>query len=580
MSDRLIAMRRIIRNVGLAWMLALVAFVVIASKLFHPYHRLVAVIVYFISWIPFVLSFRDKRHWLREQRGKARGFLLSNLPHTALGILLLLFLYVAWVLVPVKSSPLSNLAEKDLAAQLEQDLTNLRYLNEATEGILTDLRQSNLNWQDEWLEWSRQQQQDLLDQWSKFVEKMVEFDLLREFYRGFYKIDVLTKPIPHSDSFLAAYSALLAQYRHTLMLTNLIEENPSLPSPLNQGDNDRGIPRNTYKTLKLNLTHPDEILRLNAGRAYLKLVRRNVYARHALLQAVEGYLRDIEHSLAAYPKLLVENPFERFEAFADRAWFPLVKSIGLSLSYIRGTSRDYFISPKLVQKYQSKLEPGDVLLERRNWHATNMGIPGFWPHAALYTGTLEIMDAFFDGAPTLQGTTMSAFLEKELPDAYSRYQEVDDDGYPFSVIEAKRPGVILTSTEFSMNADSVAAMRPRISKEEKLQALLTAFRQLGKPYDFNFDFRTRNALVCSELVYRALNQRGPIRITPPEINGRPLFSPNNFARKFAEEFGTPNQQFNFVFFLGASEKRNTVSERSREEFRESWQWPKWEILQE
>ena len=81
----------------------------------------------------------------------------------------------------------------------------------------------------------------------------------------------------------------------------------------------------------------------------------------------------------------------------------MVKSIGLSLSYTRGTSRDYLISPEMVQKYQSILELGDVLLERRNWHATNMGIPGFWPHVALYIGALGEMDAFFKCTQSLRG---------------------------------------------------------------------------------------------------------------------------------------------------------------------------------
>ncbi len=35
------------------------------------------------------------------------------------------------------------------------------------------------------------------------------------------------------------------------------------------------------------------------------------------------------------------------------------------------------------------MEPGDIIVARQNWYLSNIGLPGFWPHAELYVGTPE-----------------------------------------------------------------------------------------------------------------------------------------------------------------------------------------------
>ncbi|TLN17654.1 protein tyrosine phosphatase, partial [bacterium] len=63
-------------------------------------------------------------------------------------------------------------------------------------------------------------------------------------------------------------------------------------------------------------------------------------------------------------------------------------------------------------------------------------------------------------------------------------------------------------------------------------AVLRAFSYAGRPYDYNFDFLTDAALVCSELIFKCYEPaRGFKGLTLPQsvVLGRVLTSPNELA---------------------------------------------------
>jgi len=151
------------------------------------------------------------------------------------------------------------------------------------------------------------------------------------------------------------------------------------------------------------------------------------------------------------------------------------------------------------------------------------------------------------------------------------------------VLEAVSEGVILHVFEESAAADYLCIIRPKqLTRRDKFHALLTAYEFMGRPYDFNFDFTTDNELVCSEVVYKAYlptADKAGLNFELTITAGRLVLGPNNIIRKFDQEFGVPQAELEFVLFLDGNEESGIAVSRDAAALRQSWQRPKWDILQ-
>lgn len=222
---------------------------------------------------------------------------------------------------------------------------------------------------------------------------------------------------------------------------------------------------------------------------------------------------------------------------------------------------------------------------------SNIGLPGFWPHAFLYAGTFPEMDAYFKAdtatARTVRGlsggacSTLTAYLATAFPEQARWYGEPADDRGPRRVIEARSEGVVFTSLTEACAGDYIGAVRPRLTRQGKAVALIQAFSYGGRPYDFDFDFASDAALVCTEVVYKAYQKRPESRgvsFDLVEILGRLTLPPNRMVAQFDREYGTENRQADFVAFIDASEKQGRSFFSDAAGFRKSHLRPKWDFL--
>lgn len=161
----------------------------------------------------------------------------------------------------------------------------------------------------------------------------------------------------------------------------------------------------------------------------------------------------------------------------------------------------------------ASLEPGDILLEKTPFRLTDMLIPGYWGHVAIWVGD----------EPSLRRLGVW-----DHPAVSSHQQDIRAGK---GVVEALRAGVTTNTLAHFMNVDDLLVIRDRSAAPEiRAARVLRAFRQVGKPYDFNFDVETTDRIVCSELVYQVFTEMpwptsrtlGRATISPDQVAVRAL----------------------------------------------------------
>lgn len=260
------------------------------------------------------------------------------------------------------------------------------------------------------------------------------------------------------------------------------------------------------------------------------------------------------------------------------AIFPVQKYIAVSITGVEFTPRKTkFISAQQLEEIDRTLLPGDILLKRNDWQATNLGIDGFWTHTGIYLGHFEKLDMYFDDLKPLKGRRFSEYLKETYPVVYEKIRAQNE----LKVIEAIEEGVSVKALDNIAKVDYFSALRPNISKEKKLQAVMNAISYIGKPYDYHFDIESDDAFICTEVIKKAFSQS--VQFEMKKRFGRWLLLPNGIAEKYSRERKTKQHQLEFVLFYDLSIKslkafRSTEKEFSKTPMRDIRYYRKRDII--
>lgn len=431
---------------------------------------------------------------------------------------------------------------------------------------------------------NREQKMALWTTWAAIQDHMAQLEGLRADQDHWFET---RDEAVRRRRLVREYALFLTGYRYAMVYIEQVQQNPALEVLLNEPVPELGLTADRYKSFKFH---------------FLNVARAAEFAAFEVLFKIEqppdsAWVRAIQEDREIIWRmgrgrgyeLTAQNAVTIVKDGMKLAWFPVQKGISTWMGDTRVRRGDSaLISGKQIRALVGKLQPGDILLERREWYLSNLGLPGFWTHMALYVGTAEEREAFFKGAAVkawLAGMTpavdsLETLIASRYPEAY-RKSRGSEDGHPFRIIEAIAEGVSFSSLEHSAAADSLAVLRPRLCQAEKAQAVLRAFHYSGRPYDYNFDFQTDATLVCSELVYKAYESSRDtvgLKFDLTQLMGRWLLPPNELARLFDTEFGRVGQQTDLVVFLDGYESVQKAVEADAQAFRKSWRRPKWHMI--
>ncbi|MCP5532990.1 MAG: hypothetical protein H7A48_07445 [Akkermansiaceae bacterium] len=313
---------------------------------------------------------------------------------------------------------------------------------------------------------------------------------------------------PETAAFATAFAATCVLRRADRYLVDLAAERPVVWKKLDEEDPRCGIPRKTFTRIYQAMSDPEEAIRFLLAVEYLERHRGELAAlsKDPVLAPVVALLEEERPRIERRKREAVRRRMSyRWFSFLRRhrsAWKQVMGGLfevsGRAIADLRqpgakpaGVPKR--IGPELRDGFLRLARPADIVVTRHDDALSNWFLPGHWPHAALYLGCRKELAA----------------LGIELPPAHG-------NGPWF--LEAKKDGVRVRDAAETLEVDAAVLVRP--PGVDAAAVLRRALEHEGKPYDFLFDFRTADRMVCTEVVYRAYHGIGGVGFQLTETGGR------------------------------------------------------------
>ncbi len=344
------------------------------------------------------------------------------------------------------------------------------------------------------------------------------------------------------EAFMLAFTAAVMLYDWSSTLVNTYRDVPVIRAKLNEPDPRYGIEEGLFERIYESLTSLRNLGRLRDAVALYELHHERFRLRFKDHLIYTWLMQQADRLCPALKRHDVDILRERVE----RGWDHWQRRAAKPFSDVRyqltTLVMDIFgniwigdrpqIPEAQRQAFLQRMQPGDFFIVRPERKSSTIFLPGWWTHCAFYHGGPKALGEWVEQLPHVRQA--QALLTGSI------------DGAPAVTLEALSAGVVLNPLHRTLNVDHAVAVRPRLDPESRRQAIDDAFAQLGKPYDFEFDFTRTDRLVCTEVIYRTLHGKGAIRFDLRQRYGRPTLSADDVADTILAGAGDAQRPFEIV----------------------------------
>ena len=313
--------------------------------------------------------------------------------------------------------------------------------------------------------------------------------------------------------FVLGFAAACALVRLDRRLVEEVACDSMTQRKLNEGCSEHRVPRKQFTAIFESLSSPQNAYAILQAMhvAADNRDRLDSLANDETVGWIARRLPALERSLDPrkrhYFRLLLRygrHSLRRRGASArQKTTFAALETSGRLVAEMQARWIDKRVAPTVRGEIAELLRPGDVLVTRHDHAVSNLFLPGYWPHAALYIG--------FEHDRQRLGIEIDA----------DRSERWSGDR---CVLEALKDGVRFRPLEQTLGVDAVAVLRPVLSEADVARGITRVVQHEGKLYNFDFDFFRSDRLVCTEVVYRAFDQIGGVHFDLQDRAGRPTLS--------------------------------------------------------